>query len=452
MNYIKRTFKGGTHIKDYKEYTNSLETVVAKVPAKVYIPMSMHIGAPSKPLVAVGDQVKMGQIIAESQGFVSVPAHASVSGKVVDFVQMPVPNGRFVDCVVIENDFQDQWIEAQEPVSPQPQLLDAKALSAKVLAAGVVGMGGATFPTHVKYAPSKEGKKADHIILNGIECEPFITADHRIMLEKSDRIIAGLKYLMKIADCPKGVIAIEANKMDVFEKMHQLTQGEPDIEAVLCEEKYPQGSEKQLIYAVTGREIPPGGLPLDVGVIVNNVATAVAVADAVEYNRPLIDRIVTINGNGIAKPGNYLVRIGTLYQDLIEEAGGFVGTTAKVISGGPMMGFAVYTTDMPVMKGTSGILVFNESAEVLLREEEGPCVRCARCIDACPMGLEPTSIMKKAKRQNWAAAKEYDAASCIECGSCSYVCPSLIPLVQYIRLAKQYVMSKDGQGAVNPLL
>lgn len=452
MKYEKRTFPGGTHIQDFKGFTNSLETQEAKAPAKVYIPMSMHIGAPSKPLVAVGDLVKMGQKIGESQGFVSVPAHASVSGKVVGFQRMPIPNGRMADCVVIENDFKDEWLEGLLQTEKDPQALEPKELAARILEAGMVGMGGATFPSHVKYAPSKEGKKADHIILNGIECEPFLTADHRIMLERPERIIAGLKYMMKLADCPKGVIAIEENKMDAFELMIKLTEADNTIETVVCKEKYPQGSEKQLIYSVTGREVPPGGLPLDVGVIVNNVGTAAAVADAVEFKRPLIDRIVTLNGNGVAKPMNYRVRIGTLYRDLIEQNGSILGDTVKVISGGPMMGFAVYSLDIPVMKGTSGILVFNEESQVLKREEEGPCVRCARCVDACPMGLEPTSIVKAAKRRDWPEAKAYDVTSCIECGSCAYVCPSMIPLVHYIRLAKQYVTSKDGNGAVNPFL
>lgn len=452
MNEKLRTFTGGTHIKDFKEFTNALETVAAKAPSKVYIPMSMHIGAPSKPLVAVGDEVKMGQKIAEAQGFVSVPAHASVSGKVVAIQQLPVPNGRFVECLVIENDFLDQWVEGPAPASIEPQNLDVKEMAARVLDAGVVGMGGATFPTHVKYAPSKDGKKADHILLNGIECEPFLTSDHRLLLEQPERIIAGLKYMMKLADCPKGVIAIEENKMDAFNLMVELTRKEEGVETILCQEKYPQGSEKQLIEAITGREVPPGALPLDVGVIVNNVGTAVAVADAVEYQKPVIERIVTLNGNGIGKPMNYRVRIGTLYRDLIEENGGLVGETVKVVSGGPMMGFAVYTLDMPVIKGTSGILVFNEASDVLTREEEGPCVRCARCVDACPMGLEPTTLMKATQRRDWRKAQDYDVTSCIECGSCSYVCPSFIPLVQYIRLAKQYVTSKDGQGAVNPML
>jgi electron transport complex protein RnfC len=395
----------------------------------------------------------MGQKVAESQGFVSVPAHASVSGKVTAILRMPIPNGRMVDTVVIDNDFQDEWVEPLRPVSGEAlSAMTAAELQAKVLEAGIVGMGGATFPTHVKYAPPKDGKKIDVIILNGIECEPFLTADHRLMLEQPEKIISGLKYLLRMMDCQQGVIAIEENKMDAFELMIKLTENEPQIETVVCREKYPQGSEKQLINAVTGKEIPPGGLPGDVGVLVNNVATAAAIADAIEFGRPLIDRIVTLNGNAITKPMNYRVRIGTLYEDIITQNGGVIGEAVKLISGGPMMGFAVYSAAIPVMKGTSGILAFNEESEVLKREDEGPCVRCARCVDACPMRLEPTTLMKAAKKSDWAKAKEYDITSCMECGCCSYVCPSMIPLVQYIRMAKQYVMSKDGNGAVNPFL
>jgi len=453
VKYDRRTFPGGTHIIDFKGFTNSLETVDADAPAKAYIPMSMHIGAPSKPLVEIGEEVKMGQKVAESQGYVSVPAHSCVSGKVTAIQRMPIPSGRMVDTVVIENDFRDEWIRQPAAVPRDAiEAMDGAALQAKVLEAGVVGMGGATFPSHVKVAPPQEGKGFDVVILNGIECEPFLTADHRIMLEKPERVIAGLKYFLRMLHCDKGVIAIEENKMDAFDLMIKLTEKEPGIEAVVCREKYPQGSEKQLINAITGREVPPGGLPADVGVLVHNVATAVAVADAIEYDRPLIDRIVTLNGNGVSKPMNYRVRIGTLYGDLIGQNGGIIGDTVKIISGGPMMGFAVYSLEIPVMKGTSGILVFNDESEVLKREAERPCVRCARCVDHCPMRLEPTTLMKAAKKSDWAKAGAYDVTSCMECGSCSYVCPSMIPIVQYIRLAKQYVTSKDGNGAVNPYL
>ncbi|MCL1804963.1 MAG: electron transport complex subunit RsxC [Clostridiales bacterium] len=453
MKYDRKTFSGGAHIVDYKGFTNVLETVDADAPTKAYISMSMHIGAPSKPVVEVGEEVKMGQKVGESQGYVSVPAHSSVSGKVLAIQRMPMPSGRMVDTVVIENDFKDEWIKQPAQASIEEiNAMDGAALQAKVLEAGVVGMGGATFPSHVKVAPPKEGQKFDVVILNGIECEPFLTADHRIMLEKPERVIAGLKYFLRMLKCDKGVIAIEENKMDAFEMMIRITEHEPQIETVVCREKYPQGSEKQLINAITGREVPPGGLPADVGVLVHNVATAAAVADAIEYDRPLIDRIVTLNGNGISKPMNYRVRIGTLYSDLIEQNGGVVTYPVKIISGGPMMGFAVYTLDIPVMKGTSGILVFNDESQVLMREPEAPCVRCARCVDHCPMRLEPTTLMKAAKKSDWAKAGAYDVTSCMECGSCGYVCPSMIPLVQYIRLAKQYVTSKDGTGAINPYL
>jgi electron transport complex protein RnfC len=453
VKYGRKTFPGGAHIADYKGFTNSLETVEADAPATVYIPMSMHIGAPSRPLVEVGEEVKMGQKVAESQGFVSVPAHSSVSGKVTAIRRMPIPSGRMVDTVVIENNFRDEWISPLVQASRDAlDAMDGATLQAMVLEAGVVGMGGATFPSHVKDAAPRDGKSVDVVILNGIECEPFLTADHRIMLERPERVVAGLRYFLRMLNCGKGVIAIEENKMDAFELMIKLTENEADIDTVICREKYPQGSEKQLIYTVTGKEVPPGGLPADVGVLVHNVATAAAVADAVEYRRPLIDRIVTLNGNGIGKPMNYRVRIGTLYGDLIEQNGGIVGDTVKIISGGPMMGFAVYSLEMPVMKGTSGILVFNDDSQVLQREEELPCVRCARCVDRCPMRLEPTTLMKAAKKRDWAKAGAYDVTSCMECGCCSYVCPSMIPLVQYIRLAKQYVTSKDGNGAVNPFL
>lgn len=449
MKMQLKTFRGGVHVPDHKEPTHALPIVEAAAPSLVYIPMSMHIGAPAKPLVAVGDYVKMGQKIGEAGGFVSAPIHASVSGTVKAIQQMPVPNGRYADAIVIENDFQDQW---ETPPAPVPQAeLDAMSgpeLTQRVQEMGIVGMGGATFPTHVKYAPSKDGKQADVVILNGIECEPYVTADHRVMLEQAERVVAGLGYLMRMSNCPRGVIAIEANKPDAFEAISKLVAGRQGMEAVLCKEKYPEGSEKQLIQAITGREVPPGGLPLDVGVIVSNVSTAAAVADALEQGIPLIRRVVTVSGDAVTRPANYLVRIGTLYSDLVEQCGGTNGPVTKIISGGPMMGFSVYTDQIPVLKGTSGILLFHQASQ----HTEGPCVRCGRCVTACPMRLEPTSMMKAVKLRNWDKAKALDITSCMECGSCTFVCPSTIPLVQYFRLGKQYVTSKDGNAAVNPLL
>ncbi|MDD2400741.1 MAG: electron transport complex subunit RsxC [Clostridia bacterium] len=426
------TFKGGTHVPGYKELTQGLATIPAKIPNKLYIPVSQHIGAPCIPLVQIGDEVKKGQKIAEGKGFVTAPIHSSVSGKVLAIEKKQHPGGNFVNCIVIENDGKEEWAVTVQPNS-NPEELSSEEIRKIVFEAGIVGLGGATFPTHVKYAPV-ENKQAEFIILNGVECEPYITADHRIMLEKPERIIAGLRYKLRSTGCKKGIIAIEENKLDAIEKLTKLCELEENIEVIALKEKYPQGSEKQLIFACTGREVPVGGLPLDAGVIVNNVATAVAVADAIELGIPLIERITTLSGDGIKKPANYLVRIGTLFSDLIEESGGFTGDIDKIISGGLMMGKTVFTDDIPIVKGSSGIVVLKKQLGVDGKEYN--CVRCAKCVDACPMFLEPTTIVKLAKRGLWEEAEKNNIMSCIECGSCVYVCPASIPLVQYIRRAK----------------
>lgn len=433
----KATFKGGTHLHGQKERTQSLATIVANVPDKVYIPLSQHTGAPCSPLVQPGDEVKKGQKIGEGKGFVTSPIHASVSGKVAAIETKEHPGGNFVSCIVIENDRQEQWADTVQP-RLNPQDLTPEEIRKIVYEAGIVGLGGAAFPSHVKYSPV-EGKKAEIVILNGVECEPFITADHRIMLEKPERIIAGLRYIMKAVDCPQGVIAIEDNKPDAIAIMEKLVAEDPRISVTVLAEKYPQGSEKQLIYACTQREIPVGGLPLDVGAIVNNVGTAAAVADAIELGRPLIERIVTLNGDGIANPANYSVRIGTLVSELIAQSGGFTGEIEKIIGGGPMMGKALSSADVPIVKGSSGILVLQKIQAA--PEKEYNCVRCAKCIDACPAFLEPTTIVKLAKRGLWEETEKNDVLNCIECGSCVYVCPARIPLVQYIRRAKQAIMA-----------
>jgi electron transport complex protein RnfC len=346
--------------------------------------------------------------------------------------------GSFVPCIVLENDGRDEWADTVKPCE-NPSELTPEELRKIIFEAGIVGLGGAAFPAHVKYSPV-EGKKAELVILNGIECEPYITADHRIMLEKPERIIAGLRYIMKSAGCTRAIIAIEDNKMDAAAVMEKAAAGDNSIDVVILNEKYPQGSEKQLIYACTGREVPVGGLPVDVGVIVNNVGTAVAIADAVEHGIPLIERVVTLNGDGIKQPANYLVRIGTLYKDLIKQSGGYTGAIETIISGGPMMGKAVFSDDIPVVKGTSGIIVRKKNADnKIVREFH--CVRCAKCVDACPAFLEPTSIVKAAKKGLWKDAEQGSVRNCIECGSCVYVCPANIPLLQYIRRAKQAIAS-----------
>ena len=443
----KATFRGGIHLDGRKELTSGRETIPAPVPDRLYIPLSQHIGAPCAPLVVEGDEVKKGQMIGAGKGFVSAPVHASVSGKVVGLELMEHPGGSFVHCVVIENDHLETWAETVIPAD-DPASLGPEAIRKIIQDAGIVGMGGATFPAHVKYAPV-EGKKVETVILNGVECEPYLTADHRLMLEKPERIVAGLQYIMLSVGCCNGVIAIEDNKPDAVTTLQQAVATVKNITVVVLKEKYPQGSEKQLIYACTGRQVPAGGLPLAVGVIVNNVGTAVAVADAVELGIPLIERYVTVSGPGIRNPANYLVRIGTLFSELIKESGGHNGEIGKIIAGGPMMGKAVFSDKLPVVKGTSGIVLFK--SETSHKCKEFSCVRCAKCIDACPAFLEPTSLVRMSKRSAWEEAEKSDVMSCIECSSCVYVCPAGIPLIQHIRRAKQAVISAKvkAQGKEN---
>lgn len=438
----KATFRGGIHVAGHKELTSGRETVRAQVPDRVYIPLSQHIGAPCAPVVVVGDLVKKGQMIGAGKGFVSSPVHASVSGKVVALEVMEHPGGSFVPCVVIENDGREEWAETvQAPADPAA--LSPEEIRKIILDAGIVGMGGATFPSHVKYAPV-EGKTVEAVLLNGVECEPYLTADHRLMLEKAQRIVAGLGYIMRSVGCGKGVIAIEDNKMDAVQALQQAAASVPGVSVVVLKEKYPQGSEKQLIYACTGKQVPVGGLPLAVGVIVNNVGTAAAVADAVEHGTPLIERYVTVSGSGIRNPANYLVRIGTLFSDLIEQSGGCRGEVEKIIAGGPMMGKTVFSETVPVVKGTSGVVVMAREAARKCREYA--CVRCAKCVDACPAFLEPTTLAKMAKRGAWEEAEAANVLSCIECSSCVYVCPAQIPLIEYIRRGKQAVLAAKAKA------
>lgn len=443
---MKATFKGGIHLAGHKELTRDLPTIAAHIPDRVYIPLSQHIGAPCAPLVVVGDSVKKGQMIGVGQGFVSAPIHASVSGTVVAIEVMEHPSGSFVPCIIIENDRKEEWAESVQPAA-NPATLTPEAIRQICLEAGIVGKGGATFPTHVKYAPV-EGKKIETVILNGIECEPWMTADHRLMLERSERIVAGLGYILRAVCCERGIIAIEANKMDAVAVMKRAVAALPNrnITVVVMKEKYPQGSEKQLIYACTGQEVPAGGLPLAIGVIVNNVGTAAALADAIELGIPMIERNVTVSGLGIRTPANYRVRIGTLFSELIAQSGGYQGEVEKILAGGPMMGKAVFTDQLPVVKGVAGILLLGkEKGE---KCQEYACVRCAKCIDACPAFLEPTSLARMAKRSAWEEAEAAEVMSCLECGSCDYVCPAHIPLLQYIRRAKQAVLAAKARVQV----
>ena len=429
------TFKGGIHPPDKKTLAANSSIVESKPPKIIVIPLSQHIGAPCNPIVSIGQEVKKGEVIGEPAGFVSSPVHASVSGKVIAIGEFPNAMGRMVNSVVIENNFREEWTSLKD--NPDYMRLSPEELKEKVKASGIVGMGGAAFPTVVKLSPPKE-KSIDAVLINGAECEPYLTADYRLMMEKPKEVVEGLKILMKILGVQKGYIGIENNKPDAVAKMKEAGSGEAGIEVLALEVKYPQGAEKMLIKAILGREVPPRALPMDVGVVVQNVGTALAIYEAARFGKPLIERVVTVTGEGIAEPKNLMVRIGTKISDLIEECGGLKDGAGKVISGGPMMGFALSSLDVAVTKGTSGILVMPEDI-VAHGEEFGPCIRCGRCIDICPMGLMPSMLSVLSERGFYEEAKEYNLFDCFECGSCAFVCPSKRPIVQFVRLAKSMV-------------
>ncbi len=429
------TFKGGVHPPDHKELSSGAPIKATPPPSQVLIPLSQHIGAPCKCTVQIGQEVKKGELIGEATGFVSAPVHASVSGKVVAVMDVPNAMGRMVPAVVIENNGKDEWTQLKD--DPGYMKLPGEELREKIKDAGIVGMGGATFPTHVKLSPPKE-KPIDIAIINGAECEPYLTADHRMMVESPSEVIEGLKIIMKILGVNKGYVGIENNKPDAIAKMKEASSGDSNIEVVALEVKYPQGAEKMLIKAVTGREVPAGGLPMDVGVVVQNVGTALAIYEACRYGKPLIERVVTVTGRGIQNPSNLMARIGTPVKELIEACGGFKEKPAKVILGGPMMGFAHYTLDVPVAKGTSGILVMPEG-EHGTSDKYGPCIKCGSCIDACPMGLMPSMLSMLSEKGFYEETKEYHLLDCFECGTCTYVCPSKRPIVQFVRLAKSLI-------------
>ena len=431
-----KTFHGGVHPKEYKELTEHLAFELFPLPEQIILPLSQHLGKEAKALVKKGEDVKAGQMIAQAEGFVSAPVHSSVAGKVMSLGKEQTSSGFPKDSIVIKR---NGTIESEnillDPLNSETITPDE--IRERVALAGIVGQGGAAFPTVVKLSPPKE-KTIDAILLNGAECEPYLTADYRLMLEKSKEIVEGLKITMRIRGVQKGYIGIEDNKPDAIAKMKEAAAGQPDISIITCHVKYPQGAEKMLIKAVLGREVPPKALPMDVGVVVQNVGTALAIYEAARFGKPLIERVVTVTGEGIKQPKNLMARIGSKVGDLIEECGGFKEGVAKVISGGPMMGFALSSLDVAVTKGTSGILVIPEEI-VTHTEEFGPCIRCGRCIDICPMGLMPSMLSVLSEKGFYEEAKEYNLYDCFECGSCAYVCPSKRPIVQFVRLAKSMV-------------
>lgn len=427
-----KTFHGGVHPRDSKAYTASKTIEVPPLPNKVIIPIRQHIGAPCTPIAKKGDIVKKGEIIAKSDAFVSSNIFASVSGKVIDINDYGHPVFGKCLSIVIENDGEDKWVEGI-PIERDWKSISDKELVDIVKEAGIVGMGGATFPTHVKLSPPKD-KQIDVFILNAAECEPYLTADHRMMLEYSERIVTGVQIVMKILGVNKGYIGIEDNKPDAIEIMKKAFN-RTGVEVLGLPTKYPQGAEKMLIKVLTDREVPSGGLPMDVGVVVQNVGTVAAICDAVTKGIPLIERVTTVSGGALKEPKNLLLRIGTTFSDAVNYCGGIVKIPEKIIMGGPMMGMAQSTLDLPVIKGVSGILVL--SKEDVNSGKESPCIRCGRCIDACPMGLNPSMLSILGQHGLFEEAKEdYNLLDCVECGSCVYGCPAKRNIVQYIKYLK----------------
>ncbi|MDP2899205.1 MAG: electron transport complex subunit RsxC [bacterium] len=431
-------FKGGLHPPYYKEATREREIRPAALPKLVRLPLQQHIGAPAKSVVEVGQHVKRGQLIAEAGGYVSAAVHASVSGKVTAIRPLPHPFGSKLPAIEIESDTWDTPLEETVSIGDVESLTPDQIIEA-VHRAGIVGMGGAAFPTHVKLKPPK-GVTIHTLILNGAECEPYLTCDFRVMIERPDDVVAGARLLQKAVSAKRIVIGIEANKEEAIETMSEAAGDFSDIAVESVEVKYPQGSELQLIKALAGIELPKSKLPLEAGFVVQNVVTALAVFEAVTKGKPLYERVVTVSGDGVKEPGNFLVRLGTSFGELLEQAGAVAEDAAKVIMGGPMMGLAQHTYEVPVIKGTSGIVVFREE-EVEIAEALA-CIRCARCETRCPAGLATARIGLAAEFGKFEIAEALKVMECIECGCCSYVCPSKRPMTHYMKAAKAEIMRK----------
>ena len=438
-----KTFRiGGVHPAENK--LSAAEPIkVAELPKVAVYPMGQHIGAPAKPVVQKGDKVKVGTMIAEAGGFVSAPIFSGVSGTVlkVDTIVDASGYAKPAVYITVEGDEWEESIDRSETLvtlKDKPELTPEEIVN-KIKAAGVVGMGGACFPTHVKLCPPP-GAKPEWVIINAVECEPYLTADHRLMLEKADQILVGVELLMKGGKVNKAFIGIEENKPDAIALLTEKAKASyPNIEIVPLKTKYPQGGEKQLIDAVVARQVPaPPAIPVNVGAIVQNVGTAYAVYEAVMKNKPLFERVVTVTGKSLAHPSNFLTRMGTPMSQLIDACGGLPADTGKVIGGGPMMGKALLNTEVPICKGSSGVLIMNETEA--RRGEAQPCIRCAKCVSACPMGLEPYLLATASSKQMWDKVEAEDITSCIECGSCQFTCPSHRPLLDNIRMGKQTVM------------
>lgn len=437
--FLKTFSKGGVHPEENK-ISHDSPIQVQPIPKTVSILLGQHIGKPASPVVSRGDEVKVGTLIAQADGFVSANIHSSVSGKVKKIETILDASGYQKPCITIQCDGEDTW---EETIDRTPEIvrdikLSSEEIIQRIAECGIVGMGGATFPTNVKLLPPKDATP-ECVIINGAECEPYLTADHRTLLERGEEVLVGLQILMKSVGVTKGYVAIENNKRDAIEKLTQLASTMPGIEIVPMKVKYPQGGEKQLIDTVLKRRVASGKLPVTEGAIVQNVGTALAVYEAVQKHKPLVERVVTVTGKAVKNPCNLLVRIGTPLSELIETAGGMPRSTAKLVSGGPMMGKAVYSDEIPVAKGTSGVLMLLD--EDTKRRPMRNCIRCAKCVGACPMGLNPAFLMRDTVYKDWEALESNHVYDCIECGSCSFICPANRPLLDHIRIGKGRVMA-----------
>ncbi len=431
-----KTFQGGVHPKEYKELTEHLAFETFPFPDEIILPLSQHLGKEAKALVKKGEDVKPGQMIAQAEGFISAPVHSSVAGKVMSLGKEQTPSGFPKDAIVIKR---NGTIESEkiflEPLNPETITPDE--IRERVALAGIVGQGGAAFPTSVKLNPPKD-KVIDVVILNGCECEPYLTRDYRFMIERPDDLIFGLKLIMKALGVNRGVIGIEDNKPKAIELLSNKVKYEHGLEVISLKTKYPQGAEKMLIKAVTGKEVPPGKLPMDVGAVIQNIGTAIAIHDAIVKGEVLITAALTVSGKGIKNPKNLIVPVGTPIQSVIDFCGGVTEDAVKVVVGGPMMGVAQFDLHAPVMKATSGILVLTK--DEVAENPETPCLRCGQCVGACPLNLMPTKLARYSQLNRFEDAEGAGITVCMECGTCAYTCPANIPLVQWIRLGKQKVL------------
>lgn len=441
----KLSFKGGVHPREYKELTENLPFELMPKVEKYIFPLSQHIGKPTKPLVKKGDEVKAGQLIGEPDGFVSAPIHSSICGVVNGISVEPNPGGFPKEAIIITPNDKDEK-DLMEPLDINNAT--SEQIIERVRQAGIVGQGGASFPTAVKLSPPKD-KVIDLIILNGCECEPYLTRDYRLMIEYPREVVEGLKLIMKAAKVNQGAIGIEDNKPEAIDKLNNYIKENKidNIKVYVLKTKYPQGAEKMLIKAITGREVPPGKLPLDVGVIVQNIGTAVAIYNAVAKGEPSIYAYLTVSGKGIRNPKNLIVRVGTPIAEVLNYCGGVTDDAVQIIVGGPMMGVAQYDFAAPVMKATSGILAL--ASKEIVEAQETNCLRCGKCVDVCPLNLMPTKLVQFTKYKRYEDAERFGITVCMECGSCAFTCPADIPLVQWIRLGKQKVFQMQRERALN---